>query len=184
MRYFIGFLVTVGLIVLIIVLLFSGNNSSPTTPVVDLTSYANTDATVEMINSGPITAEQTHNEVKIDITRSQATLTVYQGYQETVVRSQSYANNQTAFDVFLHALDVSGFTKGNPDKAKADERGYCSYGNRYVYSLINEGNIIQRYWSTSCTGTRGTYEGNRAATMWLFQKQIPDYSNLTANVAI
>lgn len=183
MRYFIGFLVTVGLIVLIVVLLFSGNNA-PTTPKVDLLSYENTDATVEMINSGPITAELTHNEVKIDITRNQATLTVYQGYQETVVSSQSYANNQSAFSALLHALDVSGFTKGDPDKAKADERGYCIYGNRYVYSLISDGNVIQRYWSTSCTGIRGTYEGNRAATIWLFQKQIPDYAKLTTNVAI
>jgi len=136
-----------------------------------------------VIIDGPITAEQTHREVKIDISQNQAILTVYQGYEQTVLRSQSYANNQSAFAVFLHALNVNGFTKGNPDPSMRDERGYCAAGDRYIFSLTNDGKDIQRYWTTSCN-TGGTYNGNRPETIDLFQKQIPDYSKLTTNVAI
>lgn len=182
MRYFIALLVTIGLIILIFVLLLRGGGG-PAKPQVNLTSYATTDAIVEMIIDGPITAEQTHREVKIDISQNQAILTVYQGYQQTVLRSQSYANNQSAFAVFLHALNVNGFTKGNPDPSMRDERGYCAAGDRYIFSLTNDDKDIQRYWTTSCNGG-GTYNGNRAATIDLFQKQIPDYSQLTTNVAI
>lgn len=183
MRYFIAFLVTIGLIVLILVLLLGGG-SGPSTPKVDLNSYFNTGATTEMIIDGPITADSTHQEVKIDVDQNFATLTVYQGYQQTVLRSKSYANNQSAFAVFLHALNINGFTKGNPDKSKSDERGYCAAGNRYIFSLIgDDGRDIQRYWTTSCGGG-GTYKGNRAATIDLFQKQIPDYNALTVNTQI
>jgi hypothetical protein len=183
MRYFVAFLVTIGLIILIFVLLLRGGGSGPATPNIDLNSYSTTDAIVEMVIDGPVNAEQTHRQVKIDVSQDQAVLTVYQGYQETVLRSKSYANNQSAFAVFLHALNINGFTKGNPDKSLRDERGHCASGNRYIFSLTNDGKEIERYWTTSCNGG-GTYKGNRAATIDLFQKQIPDYNKLTANIPL
>ena len=183
MRYIIGLLITVGLIVLIIVLLLSGP-STPAKPPLDLGSYANTGAVAELIIDGPITAEQTHDEAKIDISQGTAAFTLYQGYQQTVLKTQSYPNNESAYAVFLHALQHLNFTKGNNDPALHDERGYCPAGTRYIFSFIGDnGQDLERYWSTTCGGTH-TYEGNTAGTVDLFQKQIPGYNTLVQNAIL
>jgi len=179
MRYFIGLLVTLGLIILIIVLLLTGN-SGPAKKQIDLPSYADS-GVARLIIDGPITSEHTHNEVQIDISQSSASATLYQGYQQTVLNSKSYSNNIDAFTVFLHALVHENFTRGNSDKSLQDERGYCPFGDRYIFSLVDKnGNNVFRYWSTSCGGTH-TYNGNTTATVDLFQKQIPDYGTLISN---
>jgi hypothetical protein len=184
MRYFLGFLVAIGLIILIIFLIFSGSGK-PKTQVTPKTldSYANTNAAVQLIIDGPINADQTHQEVQITVNNDAVVYEQIQGYQGSVVNEQSFANNQSAFAVLLHALDYAGFTNGNPSAALRDERGYCSLGDRYIFSLTQNGDDIERYWATSCQSTR-TYLGNVNLTLSLFQAQVPNYNQLTNELAL
>ena len=184
MRYFIGFLVTIGLIVLVFVLILRGSGSNgPLPQSVNLGDYSNTNAVAQLIIDGPITADQTHREVQLDISANQASIDIFQGYQQSVLNSKSYVNNGTAFSVFLHALQQANFTKGDSSKALSDERGICPAGDRYIFSFTNDsGKQLLRYWTTTCGG--GTFKGNLATTLYLFKRQIPDYDTLTSNVAV
>lgn len=180
-RYFIGFVATIGLIILLIILLFSGGGKSklPATHKA-LDSYATTDATVSMTIDGPINADQNHNQIQVVVSNSNATFEQIKGYQGNVVNLQNYANNVDAFTNFLFALERIGFTNGNNSSALKDERGYCPLGDRYIFELQQDGQTLERYWVTSCGGTK-TYLGSLDTTSQLFQNQIPNYGNLAQN---
>jgi hypothetical protein len=184
-RYFIGFIVTIGLIVLLIVLLFSGGSKPKATVTPKtLTSYANTDATVRLTIDGPINAQQTHNQVQITVDREDAQFALLQGYNGSVIKSQTYANTENAYDAFLHALEHAGFTEGNTASGLSDESGYCPTGDRYIFELMNNDQDLERYWTTSCGGTPKTFGGKLNLNLTLFEQQIPTYQNLvgTANI--
>lgn len=195
MRYFIGFLVTIGLLILLIVLLLTGgggNNGSgghknspvPAKPrtVSELASYADTDAAVQMIIDGQINADQNHSAVRVTITNSDVTFEQIQGYQGTVVNTQTYQNNVSAYNNFLYAIGRAGFLLGDNNPKLANEKGYCALGSRFVFTLNEGGNQIQRYWATSCGGV-STYKGNLGLTVSLIKLQVPDYSKLTSNIS-
>jgi len=197
LRYFIGFLVTIGLIILLVVLLFSGggdNNgngsqnggnqpatgSKPKT-VDDLAAYASSDAVARLTIDGPIVADQNHQAVRITVGQDDTTYEQISGYQGSVVKQQSFVNNQNAYSNFLYALGRAGFLKGDDSKTLANEKGYCSTGNRYVFELIEDGNDIQRYWATNC-GNPKTYKGNLNLTLTLFRAQVPGYNDLAQDL--
>jgi hypothetical protein len=181
MRYFIGFLVTMFLIILLVILIFGGGNKSkvPTTSKA-LTSYATTGSDVSMTVSGPINAESLHQEYRITVDRNNVTFEEIKGYQGNVVKLKTYSNNMAAYDNFLHALARAGFTNGNNSKALSDETALCPLGSRYVFKLSQGGNDLERYWATTCTGTK-TYLGNFNMTTSLFELQVPDFNALTTN---
>lgn len=174
MRFIIGILVTIGLIALILVLLLRGGGDSTTeVKTSKLADYANSGSSAHYTIDGPINAEEEHKTIKIDVSADQVNLTVYRGYQGTVVTQQMYPNNKDAYTVFLKALQTQGFTQANTDEALKDERGVCPLGERVIYAFDNGTKESVRSWSTSC-GT-GTYEGKKSAVRELFQRQVPDY---------
>lgn len=184
MRYIVGFLITIGLIILILVLLLRGGGSSATAPkALNLGDYAYGSATAQLIIDGPIVADPNHREIEINVSQDAVSMNVYQGYQQTTINSKTYLNNESAYAVFLHALQNAGFTKGNTSAALSDERGYCPGGDRYIYSFNNDGTDLMRFWSTSCGG-QGTFKGTPSTILYLFQNQVPDYSTLTQNVVL
>jgi hypothetical protein len=193
MKYFIGFLVTIGLIIVLILLLFSGgnggsDNSKPTSGkpknTDELAAYASTNAVARLTIDGPIIANQNHQAVQITVDQNDVTYSQVQGYEGTVVNQQDFKNNQNAYSNFLYALGRAGFLKGNDDKTLANEKGYCPTGNRYVFELIQNGKDIQRYWGTSCGGNNKTYLGSLNLTITLFQVQVPGYRTLTQSLNI
>ena len=184
LRYFIGFFITIGLIIILIVLLFGGGNNgnkpkAPKTPKT-LNSLASTDAQIRLTIIGPTNADQIHQQVQITIDRSGNTFNLIQGYENTVTSSQSYESNEPAFSNFLHALSLAGYTRGDNNPKLADDRGYCPLGQRYVFEVIENGKTVSRYWSSNC-GKIKTYLGSTELTLTLFEAQIPDYTTLTQN---
>lgn len=179
-RYLIGFgLIIVFLFIIIFMIARGGggNNKVPETQRT-LSSYANDNAaTVTETIVGPIVADQEHSQVRISVTNQAATVEVLQGFNGTVVSSRSYNNNTASYREFLEALDRAGFTKGNTDKELANDQGFCPTGNRFIYTLTDGSTNVQRFWATSCGGTK-TYRGSLGLTQTLFQRQIPDYSNI------
>lgn len=196
MRYFIGFLVTIGLIIILIVLLLSGHGghkakapqlqpSEKPKTVNQLAGYADTDVVSRLIIDGQINAEQTHAALRITVGQNDVTYEQIQGYQGTVVNKQVYASNQSAYSNFLYAIGRAGFLLGDNNPQLANEKGRCSLGQRYVFELMENGRDIQRYWGTSCgSSVPKTYKGSLSVTLQLFQLQVPDYQTLTQSVQL
>lgn len=180
MRYFLGFLITIGLLILLIILLFRGGDK-PKVPSTSRTldSFASTAAEVSLTTDGPINAESIHSQTRITVSRDEVTYERLRGYNGDVTDTKRYANTQEAYKVFLLALKRAGFTQTDTDPVLKDERGYCPTGSRYIMALENEGKNIVRSWATSC-GKPKTYLGNVSLTLTLFQAQVPDYNKLTS----
>ncbi len=183
MRYFIGLLVAIGLIILIIILLLS-DGKKPNTSVASksLVDYASTDAQVRLTIDGPINADSEHNQVLITVDSSNVTYQHVVGYQGNAVDTQLFANNQNAYSAFLNALLHAGFTLGN-NSAPKDGTGYCALGDLYTFELIQDGKTLQKYWNTSCNNTK-SYLGATDLTLTLFQNQVPGYSDLIQNIQL
>ena len=183
MRYFLAFLVTFGLILVLFLLLFHSGSSKPVTGGRTLDSYAATDALARLTIDGPIVADQNYQSIQVSVSSSDVTFEQLQGYQGAVVNQQSFANNDIAYTNFLFALEKAGFTKGNISPSLKDERGYCPLGDRYIIEFMQDGQDKERYWATSCGGTK-TYLGALGLTMALFQAQVPNYGTLSKNAAL
>lgn len=176
MRYFIGFLVTIGLIVLLIMLLFGhGNNGKVQETKAPLSSYAATDTVVRATVDEVINAPDIHRTTQITVGRDSTTFTILKGYDGEILDNQIYPMTETAYAVFLKALQHSGYTLGNDDKSLKDESGYCPLGKRYIFEVIQGGDDIERYWTTNCRSTPSTFKGQTALILHLFRNQVPDY---------
>jgi hypothetical protein len=181
-------LVGLAIVVLIIVLIgkiFGGGGSAPKAPV-DITRYEDTASSVTLfVDGAPTQVDQDHRQVRITVSNSQNQIEVMSGYQGNLISSTTYSSNSTAYGVFLQSLKHMNFSKGLDSKALADYRGYCPFGNRYIFTF-NDGNVNRfQYWATSC-GTTGTYQGQLKNTLHLIKLQIPqsDFSKLTAGVSV
>jgi hypothetical protein len=190
-RYIIGFIVTAFLLIILVVLLLGGNSNSPagnsrdkTTTKKVLQDYSNTDTVVRMTIDGPVTAQQVHNQVVITVGRANTTFNVDEGYDGAVIKSQSFANTETSYNVFLNALNKAGFDRGDTSKNLQNVRGYCPTSDRYIFEVIENGSTIQRFWATNCSGTPKTYLGSLGLTLSLFRSQVPDYGSLVGDARI
>ncbi len=183
MRIFTFFIIAIALIVLILVIFIKSITGGPTKLSINLNSYANTNAVAELLIDGPVNADQIHQQIDIQVNNTSTYFAILNGYQGHVATSKTFENNQAAYAVFLHSLNLLGFTKGNTNPALSDSRGYCPSGDRYILSLTEGSDVIEKFWATSCGG-QGTYGGDIQQTLSLFQNQVPDYADLTANVVL
>ncbi len=183
MKYFLGFLAVIALVVVVFVMVLHGfgGGSKPKNQIT-LTDYANSETTVELTVTGPVNANQTHQSYNIVVGRDANTMTVLSGYQDQVTQTKTYSNNSTAYADFLRALQLQNFTRGDNDTTKTDDRGVCPNGVRYTFEIHNASQTVQRYWTTSCGG--GTFKGNSSVVRSLFIRQIPDFSKLTEDVVL
>lgn len=185
MRYFIGFLLAIGLLILLIVMLFRGGGDKAKVPSTEktLASYASTDAETSLTVDGPINAQSIHAQSRIRVGRDEVVFEQLKGYNGDVTDTHRYANTEESYRVFLLALTKVGFTKVNTDPALKDERGYCPTGNRYIMQLNDSGKDVIRSWATSC-GNPKTYLGNVNLTLTLFRAQVPDYDQVSQTPAL
>lgn len=178
MRYLIGFLGIIAILILIIVLIVRGGGSGTAPGEIDLADYLTSTSQVRYTIDERVQADQTHEVTRISVNQNEATLDIMQGYEGHIVKSKTYLNNSPAYAAFLMALKRSGYTEGNHNKDVQDERGFCPLGKRYVYELFDDGKQVQRLWNTSC-GDAGTFRGKSSTIQKLFELQIPDYDDLT-----
>jgi hypothetical protein len=185
MRYIFAFIVFLLLIVLGLVFVF-GHHSTPKKPtaiVRTLPDYADSNSSLSMVMDGVINGDDIHRAIRITVTRDSRTLDIIQGYSGRVIDSHTLANTKDAYDIFLRALNTSGFTtKLKKPTGPNDSRGQCPDGSRDVFNLDDAGNTVSSLWFSSCA--IGTYGGNPDLTQTLFQRQITDYDNLVSNVQL
>jgi hypothetical protein len=182
MRYLIGLVIFIFLVIFVIIKLLGGGGSEKKDLPPSLSTYANSSTTMRYTIDNPTQASETHRDVIIEVGSDVSTITVTKGYEGEVIRTASYPMNPNAYADFLLALERTGsYTVGNTDEKFKDERGYCATGNRYSYDIVDgNGSAIQHFWSTSCK--QKTFRGDVKAVGRLFKAQIPDYDDLTKDV--
>lgn len=181
MRYLIGLVIFILLIIFLIIKLLSGGSHKTQLPP-SLVSYADTATTVRYTIDNPVQAPQTHNDIIIEVGSSSTDIKVTKGYDGEVVKEQSFPMTTSAYATFLLSLQHSaGYTLGNTDPQLQDERGYCATGDRYSYDIIaGDGHRIQHLWSTSCKDK--TFRGLPDVVRELFTAQVPGFDDYTAGI--
>lgn len=186
MKYLLGFLASIVLIVLVFILVlrgFSHSGSQKPKDQIVLAQHVATSMQVQLTVDGPITADQNHVGYRITVDRSQSKIETYQGYQNNVTQTKAYTNNQEGYEQFLRALDLAGFANGDTKSKATDEKGYCATGSRMIYEVIGNSTAPNsRFWSTTCK--QGNFKGNPTNIRVLFQKQIPDFGPVTSKLGI
>ena len=185
MRYYIGIIVSLGLLILALFLLFHGNSKVivPTTSQ-PLNTYASTNSEVRLTIDGPINANVLHDQVQITVDQYLVTYDQIRGYNGDVVNQQQFPNSQNAYTAFLYALELNGFTDGSTASSLSNEQGHCALGDRYTLELINNGNELEHFWSTSCPNVIRSYYGNMSLMLDLFEAQVPNYQKLAGGLNI
>lgn len=187
MRYVIGFLIAVGLVVIFVIILirafFGGSGETPIEQRVNLADYERTGVVMRMVIDGPVTSNNEHRQVHIQVGRENNTMQIVRGYQGEVLQREEVASNSTAYGNFLRAADLLGYTQGNDSPALEDYRGHCPFGVRYVFQIVDGDDVKQQYWATSC-GDTGSFGGRADEVVQLFQAQIPNYSDITSEAQL
>ncbi len=188
MRYLLGFLVALALIIIAVVLIVNGINQKPVNIAKQLNSfasYASTGSQASLSIEGPITANQNHNKVIITVNASNVNLSITQGYNDRIINSQNFNNSENSYLAFLKSIFISGFT--NKIKANGNYNspvGLCPSGDNYIFSMTNNLSTVVNSWETSCVGSPHTFNGNLNSILQLFELQVPSYQNYVNNVNI
>jgi len=178
------------LLALVAALVFGGNKKSNTTqvqatPQTDIATVSDSNATVTFLTQGAINGNDQHRQIQITVSKSSRILTIIQGYQGKVLSTQSFANNQPAFEGFLAAIQNAGFVKERANPTTTNIAGQCPLGVRYIYSSTNIANVPNNLWTSSCDIRKGgTFAGNVSTVNSLFQMQIPNYNSLVSGVQL
>lgn len=152
-----------------------------TTEQVSLAASADTELVARLTTSGEIVGKEDYKSIRISVSRNKRVLEIMSGYNNAVIDTRSFSNDQAAFESFLLAIEIAGFTESKKG-ANEDERGYCSSGTRTVYEALANVDAQQRLWSGSCSVKVGTFAGDVSAVEDLFEAQIPDYLELVEDV--
>lgn len=186
LRYILGFLVIVLILVVLGNLIFGGKKSTKETKAdVTQTSFANSaesNSAVTFVTAGVINGVDMHRQIRIIVNNTTRVLDIIDGYSGKVLSTQSYPNTQEAYREFLSALYTSGYTKENPANTNPDVSGRCPLGTRFIYMSAGIPNVPDELWTTNCKTVIGTFGGDSSSVNQLFRLQIPDYAGQTANV--
>lgn len=186
MKFFFSFVGIVLLILITFILMWrgmTGDGPAPEAPP-PLSDYTFTGVMMCFTVIGQVNQQQDQRAIRMTVSRSESRLEVLEGYDRVITESRSYPSNQDAYATFLRALDQQGFTQGDDTPERRDDRGFCPRGRRFIYEIVDGSEVIQRYWSTSCGRSQGTFEGNAGAIERLFRAQIPDYRDLTRGIRL
>jgi hypothetical protein len=187
MRNLVIFLVICFVLLFLVVKIFGGHpkqpSTNPNTPVVKaLPDYSDTYAEVSYMTDGHINGEDQHRAIKITVDQFQRKVDILSGYEYNVIEEHTQPNNQTAYEVFLKAINNEGFlVKRKNAKVPTSSTGQCPLGTRTILELNDSGNSLSQLWTSSCGLTVGNFGGHTDAIQTLFQRQITDYSKIISN---
>lgn len=160
-----------------------GDSASELQNTAEADGLTNTDVgrSVRLTVRGPIVADENFKSYTIQASPSARTMNVYKGYLDATENSRSYDNSQPAYEEFVYALDKANMMKGtaSTEGVSEDLRGICATGYLYEYATVNADRTIKRLWTSTCGGSKGTLDASVDQLNSLFQKQIPDYNDLT-----
>src|SRR3972149_8316956 len=112
-RYLVGFVVVILMMIVGIIMLFSGGGEKPSPTAVKvkpLPEYSGTYAEASMTTRGQINGEDIHRSIRITVGQYQRRLDIITGYSGNVIQTQTYSNSEPAYSEFLYAIRDAGFT--------------------------------------------------------------------------
>lgn len=182
MKYTIGFIAVILITILTFVLIWRGvmGGEDEVQPA-PLTDYAISTTAMRLTTEGQVNPDKLHRAIRITVSRSESRVEILKGYDGEVIKGKSYPSTDEAYFTFLRALDLMGYTEGKDKPEMADHRGYCPAGKRYLYEIVDGVDLLQTYWSASCSKV-GNFEGDDSGIRKLFEEQIPDYRKFVDNV--
>ncbi len=186
LRYVLLLFAVLLILAILVSVLFGGDKKSPAKPSEQLTqasfaSAASTDSSVVFLTDGVINSNENHRQIQITVSKSLRVINIIQGYQGNIIQTQSYANNEQAYNSFLNSIYVNGFTAVNTNAPVTNIAGQCALGYRYTYTSNNIPNTPTNVWATTCN-KNGTSKGNVPTLNQLFQFQIPNYQQIVSTV--
>jgi hypothetical protein len=187
-RNFLITFVVLLLFIFLVVKIFGGHHKkatpvNPATPVVKpLPDYSDSLAEVSMTIDGHINGDDQHRAIKITVDQYSRKMDIIGGYSGNILQENTFANNQQAYDVFLHSLQNSGFTAKRKKPATTNEVGRCPLGERFIFELNDSGDVLSHLWSSSC-GT-GNLGGQSATLESLFKAQVTDYNKIISTAKV
>ncbi len=140
------------------------------------------DTTLRLYVDGPVIADEKHQSMRIDISASSRTVTLYKTYNNVEIKKSTYTNNQKAFEAFAQALDRAGYTV-SASTTNNKYTGECALGRVYHLEILRGIKTTQDLWSTSCSIAR-SFGGNTSAALNLFRDQIPNYLEATTGSTV
>jgi hypothetical protein len=188
MKFAIITISSIAFAIITFIVILSANNhqavtkSSSTTP--SLVLYENTTSSVSLTTFGNLVANSARIAVQIKVSSNDVNISILSGYQETMVKTEDFANNQTAYNYFLNNLNASNFLVSKT--TTLDESSACPNGETYQLDLTNNSKTISNLWDDNCNpGVDGTFKGNRKQNIFaintLFQNQVTNYADFTSN---
>lgn len=179
MKYVLGMLGVILVVVLAIILISRGGKDKPPTGqqgerVITVSEQAKESTSAQMTIQGKLVGEDERRAIRITVSQDERKLEILTGYEEAVESSQVYANTPAAYETFLAALDYAGLSRERK-ALTTDERAVCPLGNRYIYELKEFSQELIRLWDTTCGNKWGTFGGDENTVRKLFQEQIPEY---------
>jgi hypothetical protein len=188
MRYFVGLIAIILVFVIGLALIFGGHKKSTKTPkpiVLTLPDYASTNAQVSFSTDGTINGDDQHREIWIIVSRDQRMVQTIQGYSGHVIDTHTQTNNQAAYSIFLKAINNAGFMNHLKGASlTADYTAICPLQNRYILTVSEGSRTISQLWTSDCGTASGNFGGNFDTIQSLFQDQITNYDDITANVEL
>ncbi len=169
-------------------LLFTGSSSTAVTEFqAQQQGLLNTDdgRAVSMTVRGPIVADEDFRSYQVIISPTERKFTAYTGYLDVVTDQQVLSNNTAAYDQFVHALNKANMVAGTPFTGdKNNVLGVCATGKVYEYRTMSGGEDQTMLWTSTCSGSPGSLKASSTQLSRLFLSQIPDGSNIEANLKI
>lgn len=173
-------LVVIALFLIIHALAFPAKKAMQT-QLTDPLINTSTDRGVKMTIRGAIVSSENARTYEVDVTPTSRSITLYSGYDGTVLSKQVYDNSPAAYEQFVYALDKANMTKSrNIDDT--DTRGVCATGRLYTFALERDTTIDSSLWTSSCGSAKGTLDASATSLKSLFDAQIPDISKYRAGV--
>lgn len=177
-KAFFGFLAVVLVTITLVVIAFalaSGNTVDDQNQIT-LADHINRDSIARYEVRGRIVANEEHYGYRITVSQNARNIEVYSGYNQEIIASKTYPNNEASYREFVYALDRSGFDSVNDELLT----GICASGRLNIYEFNQQDKLLARQWNTAC-GDRSLRNFDPS---WLFEAQIPDFQDITSGIRL
>lgn len=166
-----------------------GNGGTSTPAQVDTSEQTllNTSLThaVRMTVRGPIVADEDFRSYQITISPTSRSLVTYSGYLDQVIDNKQLSNNTEAYTQFVYALNRANMIDGTVLTGEKDDmRGVCATGQVYMFETLDSGNSVKDLWTSTCSGSKGSFKASVDQVQSLFLQQIPDNATLLGPIGL
>lgn len=185
MKYILGVVGVLGLLLVAFIFIFTrgGNDSQPKgAQPKQLVEYAKQNSSVSVTTTGPLVGDEDRRSIQITISALERELEVLSGYDGQVIDSYSFPNTPEAYKTFLSAMSGQGFTAAKSSNIE-DKWRVCPTGRHFEYKLTEMNKTVSDLWGVSCDKS-GTFNGKGNTVRQLFERQIPEYTELVKDIRL